>query len=901
MDVHGPAGLRQRLEEALGGAYVLERELGGGGMSRVFLARDARLGRQVVVKVLAPDLGAGISAARFEREVQLAARLQHPHVIPLLSAGDVGGLPYYMMPYVEGQTLRARLTAIGALPVAEAVGLLRELADALAYAHGAGVVHRDLKPENVLLSAGHAVVADFGVAKALAAATQGGAEGAAAGADATGTALGVAVGTPAYMAPEQLAADPAVDARADLYALGCVAYELLTGAPPFVGRTPHGLMAAHLTETPVPLTERRVDVPPALASLVARLLAKAPEDRPQSANEVRRALDAVHTTGDTTAADASASRSGSDRRRVGARGVWLGAGAAVAVALALAAWSRGTRGAEKMGAGAADGAAPVADSVADAAIARRVLVVPFENATGDPTLAPLGRMAAEWLAQGLAESGDVDVAAASGRAVSAGEAGLRAAASEAGAGTIVSGAYFLEGDSVRLQARVTDVRAWRLLAPLAPVHAPRSAPQRLLAPLRARVAATLAVAHDATFPRLDEGGVRVPDYDAYREFATGFDLFDRGDFAGALPHWRRAAALDTAFASPSLIAAQAEILLGNPAGAETHVRRLEGRREALSPFERGILDRLRAVLAGDRSAALAGARSVRRAAPGWSLGYTLVTFEALWANRPREALEAAAHLEAAGMFARANANGTGDVPPAAVDARHLLGDYAGELTAARAERAGKPDLPDGLAQELRALAALGRVAELGSGLDALDGLPAAVGRVPSILSALADELDAHSQGAAATRVRERVISAQLADGYPPAQTRGARAARGHALALLGRDAAADTLFAHLVSEVPTEPAYLAERGMIAVRQGRRAEAERVEAQLRALRRPYDWGQTAYARAQLAAARGDVDGALTLLKTALAAGVSYGPLLHADPAFAPLRADPSFRELLRPKG
>lgn len=727
------------------------------------------------------------------------------------------------------------------------------------------------------------------------------------GADATGTALGVAVGTPAYMAPEQLAADPAVDARADLYALGCVAYELLTGAPPFVARTMQALMAAHLTETPVPLTARRPDVPPALAALVHRLLAKAPEDRPQRADEVRRALDAIHITGETGAAAANAVSGAPDRNPFRERrGAWLAGGAALAIAIAVvgATWFRGQGAATTALTGASGGAAMVADSVADAAIARRVLVVPFENATGDPELAPLGRMAAEWLAQGLAESGEVDVAAASGRPVGAGEPGLRAAAADGRSGTVVSGAYFLAGDSVRLQARVTDVRSWRLLATVAPVQAPRSAPQQLLAPLRGRVAAALATTrdyHDLSLTSLAGAGVRVPDYDAYRENAVGGDLFGRGDIAGALPHLARAAALDTAFSSPSLIAAQAEILHGSPAGAETHVRRLERRREALSPFELGILDRLRAVLAGDRSAALAGARTVRRAAPGWSLGYTLVAFEALWANRPREALEAAAHLEAAGLFTQVNATGTMDVPPAAVDARHLLGDYRGELTAARTERAAKPDLPDGLAQELRALAALGRVAELESGLDAFDGLPAAVGQVPSLLSALADELDAHGHGAAATRVRLRVMSARLEDGAPPAQTRGARAARGHALALLGRDAAADALFAQLVAEVPTEPAYLAERGMIAVRQGRRAEAERVDAQLRAVRRPYDWGQTAYARAQLAAARGDVDGALSLVKTALASGVSYGPSLHANPAFAPLRRDPRWRELLRPKG
>jgi serine/threonine-protein kinase len=209
------------------------------------------------------------------------------------------------MPFVEGETLRARLARGGALPLPDAVHLLRELADALAYAHGQGVVHRDLKPENVLLSGGHAVVADFGVAKALAAATAGGGAravpDAAPGAAATGTALGVAVGTPAYMAPEQVAADPAVDARADLYALGCVAYELLTGAPPFAGRAPHALLAAHLTETPAPLGERAPDSPPALTALVMRCLEKDPARRPQSASELLAALETALTPASTRA------------------------------------------------------------------------------------------------------------------------------------------------------------------------------------------------------------------------------------------------------------------------------------------------------------------------------------------------------------------------------------------------------------------------------------------------------------------------------------------------------------------------------------------------------------------------------------------------------------------------
>ena len=215
----------QRLSEALGPDFRIERELGGGGMSRVFLAEDVKLARKVVVKVLPPEMAASVNQDRFRREIQLAARLQHPHVVPLLSANASGDLLWYVMPFIEGESLRAKLAREGELPVAEAVRLLREVTDALAYAHEQGVVHRDIKPDNVMVSRGHALVTDFGVAKAVS--ESGNASGL--------TSLGVALGTPAYMAPEQASADPHVDHRADLYALGAVAYEMLAGRPPFTG------------------------------------------------------------------------------------------------------------------------------------------------------------------------------------------------------------------------------------------------------------------------------------------------------------------------------------------------------------------------------------------------------------------------------------------------------------------------------------------------------------------------------------------------------------------------------------------------------------------------------------------------------------------------------------------
>jgi serine/threonine-protein kinase len=282
-----PTGLRERLRAALGGSYTLDRELGGGGMARVFLAEETALGRTVVVKVLAPDLMQELSAERFAREIRLSARLQHPSVVPVLTAGTAGGVPYYTMPYVEGQSLRARLDRLAPgdrAPVAEALAVLRDVARALAYAHARGIVHRDIKPENILLSDDAVMVADFGIAKAVDAAR---AQDARAAPDATLTRLGAAIGTPAYMAPEQAAGDPAVDHRADLYAWGVVAYELLAGRHPFAGkRTPHALIAAHLSEAPAPLDAADPDVPRGLAALVMRCLAKDPTDRPANAREL---------------------------------------------------------------------------------------------------------------------------------------------------------------------------------------------------------------------------------------------------------------------------------------------------------------------------------------------------------------------------------------------------------------------------------------------------------------------------------------------------------------------------------------------------------------------------------------------------------------------------------------
>jgi serine/threonine-protein kinase len=267
-------------------------------MSNVFVARDNALGRAVVIKVLPLELAATVSVDRFKREIMLSAALQHPHIVPVLSAGetapndtDASGvrLPFFIMPFVDGESLRARLSR-GPLSVREAVSILKDVARALVYAHGRGIIHRDIKPDNILLSAGSATVTDFGVAKAITASREGNRPSTSTRTG-TITLVGTSIGTPAYMAPEQAAGDPSTDHRADLYALGIVGYEMLIGAPPFHGRAPQQLLAAQLTEAPPPIAARRYDVPEALSSLLMKLLEKDPSKRPRTAADVARALE----------------------------------------------------------------------------------------------------------------------------------------------------------------------------------------------------------------------------------------------------------------------------------------------------------------------------------------------------------------------------------------------------------------------------------------------------------------------------------------------------------------------------------------------------------------------------------------------------------------------------------
>jgi eukaryotic-like serine/threonine-protein kinase len=518
--------LRRKLQSALGRAYVLERELGGGALSRVFVARDSSLGRDVVIKVLSPELAGSFSLDRFRREIEVSARLQHPSIVPLLAAGDAGGLPFYTTPFVAGESLRGRLARFKALPIREVVVLLRDVARALAHAHANGVIHRDIKPDNVLVAEDYAVVTDFGIAKALAAATRSDAAGRRASESLT--TLGVSLGTPAYMAPEQIAADPDADHRADVYAFGAMAYEALTGETPFAGRASQAILAAHATEAPRPVSARREGIPAPLAELVMRCLEKAPADRPQSADEI------VATLTDIATSLGGEIRAPRIWRRISLVGGAVLAIAAAAVATVLA--IRGNRSSQ-----------PVAVNRG------LIAVVPFRVTATDSSLRALRDGMLDLISAKLTgATRTVDTRTllsawrrdAGNSSTDLSERQAIGLAKELNAGQLLQGEIVQTNDTLRLTGTLIDA-SWPQRTSTASVHGPATAVAALVDTLVAKLLVLGA-------------GERAPDalatipLPALQAYLEGQDAYRAGAYIKASNAFARALEIDSTFAPAGL-------------------------------------------------------------------------------------------------------------------------------------------------------------------------------------------------------------------------------------------------------------------------------------------------------------------------------------------------------------
>src|SRR6184192_980351 len=875
------------LREGLAPRYDVEREIGAGGMARVFLAVEQHPHRRVAIKVLDPEVSTRLLRERFIREVDLSSNLSHPHIVPIFSAGEVDGLFYYVMPYVEGESLRHRLLRERKLALADALHITRDVADALGFAHAQGIIHRDIKPENILLTGDHAIVADFGIARAISAA----------GAP-TLTQTGQSIGSPGYMSPEQALGTGDLDARTDVYSLGCVLFEMLAGEPPvpsLAERVIHNWGALESSDA-----LRRVEggVVRAVKHAISKALAPLPDERFATAAEFAAALGGSAHRSSVPARGILASRRG--RRIVLGTGTLAAAAAAVILAV------------RRPAAGLND---------------RRVVVAVIENHTGDPAFDNLGHMAADWVTQGLAQTGLVEVVPSmsvmTASRASGGHgpghldaAGLRALGRETGAGTVVWGAYYRQGDSVRFQVQISAAKDGTVLRALDPVAGPLGQPLSAVEALRQRVMAALATLFDSRLNRWATTASQPPNFQAYQEFIAGLDRFVQFDMRGAIAHFERASAVDTAFRLPLIFAANAHMNVGEFAAADSIGHAVERHSGRLAPLDRAYLAWVLATCRGDRVEALRASRAMASLAPASETLY-LVAEDSRALNRPREAVDALVALGPDRGFTRGWWVYWYDL----TTALHLLGDHRAELKQALEGARRFPDNPQVLMTQVRALAALGRADEVMQRLAASVNLPAMQGWTPAdgmVVAAL--ELRAHGHAAAADTAlaqardwlaarppaeaaseahRFRVslvsyLSGRLADAQREFQLLAAPDRLGRSDSLGAAGAAAVT------GDGWDQLDYVGYLGVIAARQGNREPALRVDRTLADLKRPYSFGRHTVWRARIQALLGERDVAVGLLREAIAQGYPHAHALHTDLAFDSLRNYPPFVELLKPK-
>ena len=883
--------LRDQVQRALGDAYVLERELGGGGMSRVFVARDVALERDVVLKVLAPELAEGLSADRFTREIRLTAALQEPHIVPVLAAGVTAeGLPYYSMPFVRGESLRARMDS-GKLPLDEALSVLRDVATALEYAHAHGVVHRDIKPENILRSGRTAVVTDFGIAKALSAskATSAG----------TLTAVGTSLGTPAYMAPEQVSGDDA-DARADIYSWGVLAYELLAGRHPFAASTTaQQLMAAHIAEVPAPLDGVAPNVPAPIAALVMRALAKNPAGRPAHAGDLVAAL---------TVPGVSATQ-GVGRRR------WTWRRTAAVTVLALVVLTIG--GWLLVPTTLRATLRTLVTRAPANFVVNRVVVAPFTDESRDPRLAALGQLIADNLTTGLSRLASLELVD-SRTAMVSGEIvrriprlfrsnDERALGEESGAKVVVAGRYYVVGDSLYVSVTVLDAETGRMRLAIAPVAGAASAPQAVVAVVTSRVVAALRAASDKELASIQLSA--PPSLEAFAAFRQAMTVFLAGERtapdSALFNPLARAHALDPTWPTPLLTAAFVAYRRWEFARADSALAAVASLRDRLAAPDAEALDAIEALARSDVRAAFAAARGAR---------IPLVSPRiALTARRPRAAMTLLA-IEG---------------PDRGLNLA-LSNDYWGILSLAWIQL-GDYDRAESAAHEsVRRNARPNDLAEF------LDVVSASRGDVDAVRTALQSRLHAgtlnpHWAAFLTTLLRGRgkrdaeglalmaSVSPELLGHISPDSVSSCAAAcwvlastEQWAEVLRQLDATAVRAGA-ILRTVPEGEAYYtrkmrdAYRAVALVHLGRSAEARAIDSALvRTMGARWDMGVSALACAIIAAHAGETDRALALLERALNEGVigwwrldwrKFG--IDGDPFLLPLRADPRFRALLRP--
>jgi tRNA A-37 threonylcarbamoyl transferase component Bud32/TolB-like protein len=864
------SALITHLNAALEGRYRIESELGEGGMATVYLADDLRHERKVALKVLKPDLAASLGHDRFLQEVRITANLQHPHILPLFDSGEADGFLFYVMPHVDGETLKDRLAHEGELPVSDAARILHDVVDALSAAHAAGVIHRDIKPANILLRGRHAIVADFGVAKAISEAKLGGMM----------TTVGTSLGTPAYMSPEQAAADEAIDHRTDIYAVGAMAYEVLTGSPPFTGSTHRQVLTAHITKTPDPVTEHRRSVPVELGVAIMRCLEKKRADRWQHIDELLPYLEAATTSsrGMTPVGMPPVKRPGG--RRVPMKGVMAGVAlAGVVGALLLWRWPE---------TGPAQGAVPENP---------RILVAPPENRTGDPSWDSWGAQLTDEMRRAISQNTTVDIV--SGALVRTAAQGLTDQGSvdlvdlarQVRGTHIFASSFSLTDDVIAVTVEVLDGTAGESLRVLNPIRGSLNSLDSIVAQSGNAVAiATMMLVFEPDAFELRFASLPV-NPNALQTFQSGVSAFQDARFDDAESWFSLAIEREPTWPRPYVFLRMTYENLGRTREVAVVDSLLQPMFSLMTPVDRTLWETGAAPAVEDR---------IRAADEGFRLtagaGYTgfLLGFTAVQRSQFRLAREGLDSVDFDRLPMR-------DWAPASVlddKIYHLLGSYREELASAALHRVPFPDNPYLARDEVRALAGLGDIPAAESATERLYDLPVGANAVWNVATDAAFELVRHGHPDASARSFRRLLTWVEQGGelsrYRRAQTYYNAARYEEAVPLFEQE----LLETDGMTRLPRAAMLI----ISLERLGRMEEAQQYETMLSF---PVDSGDPDQRWvAAVAATRNDPATAVRVLRTAFRDRVPHYMLfddfMHSRPEFNQIRADPAFSALMAPR-